>query len=35
MYREGHSLQFPIRVGMLLLSLFLCSQVGGTGAEWK
>ena len=32
MYRECHSLQLPILVDMLLLSLFLCSHVGGTGA---
>ena len=35
MYRECHSLQLPILVGMLRLALFLCSHVGGTGAGWK
>ena len=35
MYRECRSLQLPILVDMLLLALFLCSHVGGTGAEWK
>ena len=35
MYRECRSLQLPILVDMLLLSLFFCSHVGGTGAEWK
>ena len=31
MYRECHSLQLPILVDMLLLSLFLCSHVGNWG----
>ena len=31
----GIALQLPILVDMLLLALFLCSHVGGTGAEWK
>ena len=35
MYRECRSLQLPVLVDMLLLSVFLCSHVGGTGAEWK
>ena len=35
MYRECRSLQLPVLVDMLLLSVFLCSQVGGNGAEWK
>ena len=30
MYRECHSLQLPILVDMLLLTLFFCSDVGGT-----
>ena len=35
MYRECRSLQLPVLGDMLLLSVFLCSHVGGTGAEWK
>ena len=35
MYRECRSLQLPVLVDMLLLSLFLSSHVGGTGAERK
>ena len=35
MYRECRSLQLPILVDMLLLSLFLCSHVGGTGDKME